>query len=126
MKNDTNNYNDNNNNNLMTYLKFLDLSKLLRGSVDYPELDSIEERILNQCAAAWLAGKPATVLESMHACTDISAGTAHRRLKILRQKGFISLNVDETDNRIKYIVQTNLCKNYFAQLGKCINGALVS
>jgi hypothetical protein len=126
MKDNVNSNVINNNIKSITYLKFLKLAKELRVSDTFPKLDSVEEMILKQCAIAWLEEKPTTVLESMNACTDISAGTAHRRLKILRKKGFITLSVDDADNRIKYIVPTDLCKEYFKQLDNCIKVAVLA
>jgi DNA-binding MarR family transcriptional regulator len=109
--------------NSRTYIRFLNLAKGLRGITKLPELDPIEERMLNYLAAFWLAGEPATVVESINGSEDISPSTAHRRLKSLRKKGYIDLNIDERDNRIKYIVQTDLTIQYFSQLADCMKRA---
>lgn len=106
-----------------TYIRFLNLAKALRSITKFPQLDPIEERILNYLAGFWLSGEPATVVESINGSSDISPSTAHRRLKSLRKKGYIDLNIDERDNRIKYIVQTELTKQYFSQLGACMQRA---
>ena len=57
----------------------------------------------------------------MHTFSDISPSTVHRRLKTLRKKGFINLDVDQIDNRIKYIVHTDLTNRYFSHLGQCLS-----
>lgn len=54
---------------------------------------------------------------------DASSTTVHRRLKTLRQKNMLELEVDEDDNRVKYIVPTELARNYLAELGKSVERA---
>ena len=56
----------------------------------------------------------------MHTFSDISPSTVHRRLKTLRKKRLIALDVVQIDNRIKYIVHTELTNSYFAHLGQCL------
>ena len=65
-----------------------------------------------------------TVLETMKATPDLSPSTVHRRLKTLRKKGLVTLDVNQIDNRIKYIVHTDLTNRYFTQLGHCLSQAL--
>ena len=56
----------------------------------------------------------------MQMSTDASSTTVHRRLKTLRLKGMLELEVDEDDNRVKYIVSTDLSRDYLSQLGKSV------
>ncbi len=86
-------------------------------------MDAVEERLLNLFAAAWYDERKITVVEAMGMATDISATTAHRRLKTLRKKGLIELVMDEDDNRIKYVLPTEVSYKYFAQLGQCLDQA---
>ena len=106
--------------NSVTYLKFLHLSETLRTLEKFPALDAIEERLLNQCALSWLDGKAVTVVEAMKSSEEISPSTAHRRLKNLRKKGYITLVLDDLDNRIKYITYSQQTREYFSQLGACL------
>ena len=106
--------------NSVTYLKFLHLSEALRTLEKFPALDAIEERLLNQCALSWLDGKAVTVVEAMKSSEEISPSTAHRRLKNLRKKGYITLLLDDLDNRVKYITYTQQTREYFSQLGTCL------
>ena len=106
--------------NSVTYLKFLHLSEALRTLDKFPALDAIEERLLNQCALSWLDGKAVTVVEAMKSSEEISPSTAHRRLKNLRKKGYITLFLDDLDNRVKYITYTQQTREYFSQLGACL------
>jgi DNA-binding MarR family transcriptional regulator len=51
---------------------------------------------------------------------DVSSTTIHRRLKSLAQKGVISFEIDEKDNRVKYILPTKIASEYFDKLSKCL------
>ena len=106
-----------------TYLKFLDLVKAIRLLPGFPDLDPVEERLLNLFATVWHANNKITVLQAMGMSTDVSATTAHRRLKSLRKKGVITLIPDAVDNRIKYVMPTSMANQYFAQLGQCLDEA---
>ena len=105
----------------LNYLKFLNLVQAIRKLPSFPEMDAVEERLLNMLAVSWHVGKKITVLEAMAMLTDISATTAHRRLKTLRKKGMIALIADEADNRIKYVTSTPTAMKYFAKLSECID-----
>lgn len=107
----------------LSYLKFLNLVQAVRRLPEFPELDPVEERLLNLFAMVWHAGKQITVLQAMGMSTDVSSTTAHRRLKSLREKGVIILVADESDNRIKYVQPTSVANHYFDQLGQCLDEA---
>jgi DNA-binding MarR family transcriptional regulator len=55
--------------------------------------------------------------------TEVSHSTSHRLLKGLRKKDFISLQIDEVDNRIKYVMPTDKASDYFKALGGCLDRA---
>ena len=105
------------------YTKYLNLVHAVRGLPSFPSLDAVESRMLNTFAAAWHDDKQITVLEAMVMLPEISTTTAHRRLKMLRQKGMIDLSLDGHDNRVKYVVPTKATQQYFAQLGQCMEKA---
>jgi len=102
------------------YLKFLNLVQALREMPTFPAIDATEERLLHQLESAWSAGKQVTVLEAMQMDAETSPATVHRRLKALRKKGIITLTVDESDNRVKYVSATALATEYFAQLSNAL------
>lgn len=104
------------------YLRFLYLMRTVKESMQ-THADPIEEQMLNLLGALWYEGKKVTVLEAMALLPDISATTLHRRLKTLRTKGFISMDMDEIDNRVKYVVPTALATEYFSKLGKSLKEA---
>lgn len=105
------------------YLRFLNLARAVRELPDAPDLDPVEERLLNLFASVWHHDQKITVLQAMGMSKDISSTTAHRRLKSLRAKGIIVLAADEIDNRVKYVQPTALAERYFAQMGQCIEQA---
>lgn len=104
----------------MSYLKFLNLMEAVKGLPTFPSMDGIEERLLNAFASLWAAKTPITVLQSMEILENVSPATAHRRLKTLGDKGFISFDTDKADKRVKYVVPTALARQYFAKLEECM------
>lgn len=105
------------------YLRFLNLIQAIRELPSFPSVDPVEERLLNALAAIWHKGERITVLEAMSLPVDVSATTLHRRLKSLRSKGMLALQVDDVDTRIKYVIPTERTEQYFSVLGKCLNEA---
>jgi hypothetical protein len=110
--------------NSKTYTKFLSLVQAIRELPAFPKLDPVEERLLNQLAAAWEAGENVTVLEAMNMSPDASARTVHRRLKTLREKGMLQLKEHKSDSRIRYIMPTPATRKYFEKLGRCLVQAM--
>ena len=102
----------------MAYLRLLNLVDAIRRR--QPELDPIEERLLNRMAAAWHRGDKVTVTEAMDAQEGLAPATVHRRLKRLREKGLITLTADEADHRVRHIEPTPAALRYFAELDACL------
>ena len=105
------------------YLRFLHLVQAIRRLPTFPSVDAVEERFLNVLAVSWHAGQQVTVLEAMRLLPDASPTTAHRRLKSLRGKGLVTLQVDETDSRVKYVMPTEVTRSHFARLGQLLEKA---
>ncbi len=110
-------------NHASVYQRFLNLVESVRGIPDFPGLDIFEERLLNMFAAAWYEGQKISVLQAATMDAGMSQSTVHRRLKSLRKKGYLALEIDEQDNRVKYITPTAVCDKYFAALGRCLSKA---
>ncbi len=110
-------------NNASVFLNFLNLVSAVRTLPSFPILDATDERMLYILGLAWMHNKKITVLEAMEIMPEISPSTAHRRLKLLRQKGLLALQLDDEDNRVKYVIPTKGSNQYFAQLGQCIEKA---
>jgi DNA-binding MarR family transcriptional regulator len=107
----------------LTYLCFLNLVHAIKQIPTFPAMDPVEERLLAMLGVNWHHGKKVSVLEAMGLSTEISATTAHRRLKTLRKKGMIDLDTDKVDSRVKYVVPTALAEQYFVTLGQAIDKA---
>mgnify|MGYP000158483133 CR=1 FL=1 len=90
----------------------------------FPLLEPMEERLLNAFAAAWHAGKQLTVLEAMQITPSVSPATVHRRLKALHSKGFIEYASDTADSRIKYLLPSQMAKEYFTKHGEALSKAM--
>lgn len=106
-----------------TYLRFLSLAAAIHQLPGVPHLDSTEEKLLNLLALNIQEGNEVNVLEAMNLLPDTSPATVHRRLKTLRKKNMIKLNVDVNDNRIKHIEITDVAIEYFSKLGECLTKA---
>ena len=107
----------------LTYLRFLNLVHAIKQIPSFPAMDPVEERLLSMLGVSWHNGKKVSVLEAMSLSTEISATTAHRRLKTLRKKGMIELDTDKIDSRVKYVVPSALAEQYFFTLGQAIDKA---
>lgn len=110
----------------LSYIKFLSLVEALRGMPTFPFLEPIEERLLNAFASAWHSGKQLTVLKAMELVPDVSPATVHRRLKTLKQKGYLEFGSDAVDGRIKYLIPTAQTTSYFTELGDALSQAIRS
>ncbi len=104
----------------LTYMRFLNLVQAVKEKSSFPEIDPVEERVLNILAARWHTGNKVTVLETIAMLGEFSATTLHRRLKSLRKKGMIGVDYDDDDARIKYVVPTKTTREYFSQLGDAL------
>ena len=108
----------------MPYVKFLQLVSTVRQLPSYPAMDVTEVQTLNALAQEWQIGNKVSVVQAMGMLPDVSPSSVHRRLKTLRAKGFVSLQEDEFDNRIKYIIGTRLFARYLAQMDRCLTQAV--
>lgn len=105
------------------YLRFLHLANAIRHAPSLPQLDSLEERLLNAFAAAWHAGKPVSVTEAHLLVPDASERTVYRRLKTLGEKGLLTYGKDAQDQRVRYVLPTDRTEQYFSYLGRCMEQA---
>ena len=96
----------------------------MRELSQFPSLNPMEENLLNDFASVWQENTKLSVSKSMRSSSAMSPSTVHRNIKSLKLKGFISLDMDEQDNRIKYINHTPLSIHYFSLLGQCITDSV--
>jgi hypothetical protein len=106
-----------------TYLRFLSLASAVHDLPGVPQLDSTEEKLLNLIAVSLYQGNKINVLEAMSLVPDASPARVHRRLKTLRKKNLIRLDVDGDDNRVKYVEMTDLALDYFSKMGHYLSTA---
>ena len=104
-------------------MDYLRLSRMVEKATPEQQLDACSERLLHWMAITWQAGSKITVVQAMHKATEMSTTTAHRRLKLMRQQGFIALETDANDRRIKYVVPTEQTHRLFTQNGYCVTTA---
>ena len=107
----------------LTYLRFLHLANAIRQAPSLPQLDSVEERLLNVLAAAWHAGQRIPVSDAHLLVPDTSERTVYRRLKTLSEKGLLAYGKDDADQRVRYVLPTDRTNLYFSYLGKCMEQA---
>jgi DNA-binding MarR family transcriptional regulator len=101
------------------YLHFLQLAESLRGSPRLPALDPLEERLLVLIAQAGQQQERLCVRDMMAKSELGSPAMLHRRLKSMREKGWIWL-ADTKDGRRKQVELTQDALRYFDKLSSCM------
>ena len=101
------------------YLRFLQLTEAIRGLPSLPELDPLEERILNIVARAQQDHLRLSVRGIMAKHELGAPATVHARLKSMREKGWILLS-DTEDARRKQIELSQAALIHFDRLSHCM------
>ena len=102
------------------YFKFLHLAQAVQKLPSFPQMDSVEERLLNVCASVWFSDMKISVTEIANMLPGTSERTSHRRIKSLLAKNMIILKNDDKDKRVKYIMPTQLADKYFKKMEGCL------
>ena len=100
------------------YQRFINLMLATENLSDPLFVSPIERRILYILSTYWSSGKSITVSESLIRVNEVSAATAFKYIKKLKEKGYIRLSLDKNDNRIKYVLPTALTDKFFGEMGK--------
>ena len=100
------------------YERFIDLMLAAEDFSDPLFINPIERRILYILSTYWSADKSITVSQCLESINELSAATAFKYLKQLREKGYVQLTIDTNDNRVKYVLPTALTEKFFSELGK--------
>ena len=103
-----------------TFVKFLGLAHAAALKGNAHDLGAAEIGMLNTLAQSWLAGVPLSVLGAIHANDNCSGTSSHRSLKLLRNKGYVTIAINDLDNRVKAVLPTALAMQYFDVMGKCM------
>ncbi len=106
------------------YLRFLSLARMASTLPGLPDLDPVEERLLNQFASFWGQDHQPSVLEALAIDQGISPRTVQRRIDGLKRKGLICYAADHKDQRIKRIAPTKLAEQYFSRYDQLLTSAV--
>lgn len=101
------------------YLQFLQFAEALRAHAPLPHLDPLEERLLSLIAQAGERQQRLCVRDMMSKSELGSPAMLHKRLKSMREKGWIWL-ADTEDGRRKQLELTQEALQYFDKLSHCM------
>ena len=102
-----------------TYLRFLELTKLLEKTTTLPLLEPVEKRMLKIVALANIKNKRLSVKDMMTMSDISSPATMHKNIHALVDKGWIFL--EETEDARRWQLQlTKETLKYFDKLGLAI------
>lgn len=105
-----------------TYLCFVRLTAQLESKSKIPELDEIEQNLLNVIALHLSEGRSLLVSDVIYLKQIGSAATLHRRLSKLAKADFIRFRND-VDGRKKNLELSPKSIDYFSKLDECIAAA---
>ena len=109
------------------YLRYLVLAEALRQShIDFSGIDEIGKKLLETIAIKNAQGHPMVVTETMDLSDIASPATIHRRIEVLKKAGLIQVMQTEQNQKIKFLVPTQISINYFDKLGKLMASAIRS
>ena len=102
-----------------TFLRFLELTKLLEKTTTLPLLEPVEKRMLEIVALANIKNKRLSVKDMMTMSDISSPATMHKNIHALVDKGWIFL--EETEDARRWQLQlTKETLKYFDKLGLVI------
>ena len=104
---------------ISAYLRFLHLAKVIKEVPLLPNLEPIEEKILEIVADAHVMKALLSVKDLMNKSELGSPAMLHGRLKSMREKGWILL-ADTEDARRKQLELTQAALLHFDKLSKCL------
>jgi hypothetical protein len=107
------------------YLRYLVLAEALRkSSIDLSGIDDVGEKLLEAIAIRSAQGQPLVVTQTMELSDIASPATIHRRIGILLKAGLIQVKQTEQNQKIKFLVPTQMSIDYFDKLGKLMTAAM--
>ena len=101
------------------YLQFMSARLALRERAGLPELDPLEERVIEMVALASKPGERLSVTDVITTAELGSPTTLHGRLKSLRSKGLIELAYTDDVSR-RQLQLTTAGMSYLDTLSKCM------
>ena len=107
------------------YLRYLVLAEALRkSSIDLSGIDDVGKKLLETIAIRSAQGQPLVVTQTMELSDIASPATIHRRIGILLNAGLIQVKQTEQNQKIKFLVPTQMSIDYFDKLGKLMTSAI--
>jgi hypothetical protein len=107
------------------YLRYLVLTEALRKSnIDLSGIDDVGKKLLEAIAIRSAQGQPLVVTQTMELSDIASPATIHRRIGILLKAGLIQVQQTEQNQKIKFLVPTQMSIDYFDKLGKLMTSAM--
>lgn len=106
-----------------TYLRFLQLAKVVQALPDGQEMDANESALLQSVVLRWYENEPMTVREAIGLAQLGSPATLHKRITRLREKDLLSTLNQEGDRRAKFLIPTQRTLDYFRHLGQSMQQA---
>lgn len=94
------------------HIRLLNLLGAIRALSPFDVMTADEEELLRDLIVRWHSAEDIAVSEIMRDLAGVSETTAYRRLISLRDKGLVSLRVDQTDRRVKFVEPTKLAEDY--------------
>jgi DNA-binding MarR family transcriptional regulator len=107
-----------------TYVRLMNMLNAIRGLSPFSELSADEERLLGDLIVRWHLTPTITVSDLMESGVTPSSSTTYRRLIALRDKGLISMRVDQQDRRIKFVEPTAAARDYMQRINRSIRAML--
>lgn len=92
--------------NLSAFAQFLGLAREAHGAHGFPPLDVTQEWMLKKLTLNWSQDRDLTVVNVMHRYPEASATTVYRRLMSLNKAGWVALERDLNDARVKWVRPT--------------------
>lgn len=109
------------------YLRYLVLAEALRkSSIDLSGIDDVGKKLLEIIAIRSAQGQPLLVTQTMELSDIASPATIHRRIAVLLKAGLIQVMQTEQNQKIKFLVPTQMSIDYFDKLGKLMTSAIRS
>ena len=94
------------------HIRLLNLLGAIRDLSPFDMMTADEEELLRDLVVRWNSSGEITVSEIMKSLAGVSETTAYRRLISLRNKGLVSVRVDKSDKRVKFVEPTSLAEDY--------------
>ena len=109
------------------YLRYWVWAETLRkSSIDLSGIDDVGKKLLETIAIKSAQGQPLVVTQTMELSDIASPATIHRRIEILKKAGLIQVMQTEQNQKVKFLVPTQVSIDYFDKLGKLMSSAIRS